>query len=88
MSNDAEFDAAWAKKGYSYGRDELENVKLGWDMARQSVPDDWKLVPNIPTPEMIRAAQKDDVDDGNYFLLVALYQYMIAAAPLPPKENT
>lgn len=31
------FDQAWAKfeaKGYRYGRDALENVRFGWDIAK------------------------------------------------------
>jgi heme oxygenase len=27
------FEEAWATKGYIYGQDALDNVRLGWDMA-------------------------------------------------------
>lgn len=32
MDDDKEFIHAWVKLGYIYGRDELENVYLGWEM--------------------------------------------------------
>ncbi len=27
------FEEAWAEKGYQYGREPLQNVRLGWEMA-------------------------------------------------------
>lgn len=32
--SDVLFEAAWAKLGYQYGADALEQVKLGWRLAR------------------------------------------------------
>lgn len=33
-TSDELFEAAWAKLGYRYGADALEQVKLGWRLAR------------------------------------------------------
>jgi hypothetical protein len=33
MKYEAEFQKAWARTGYQYNEDALENVRLGWELA-------------------------------------------------------
>lgn len=97
MKEPVTFEQAWASyeaKGYQYGRDALEQVRFGWEIAHEFAPppspqprDGWVLVPREPTPEMVQAAFEQVELNGFPGFATgndarrAIYAAMIAAAP-------
>ena len=80
---DDEIDHIYILQGFS-ARNFARSIESA--VLSRAIPEGWMLVPNIPTPEMIRAARNDH--EGNYFLPVSLYQSMLAAAPSPQETPT
>lgn len=49
------------------------------------VPEGWKMVPTVPTDEMINAAQEAYMPFGDMHIAIAMANH---AAPTPPASNT
>lgn len=49
MINDPDFIEAWEKTDRQYGDDELENVHLGWEMAKEAQRKAEAYVPHLMT---------------------------------------
>ena len=58
-----------------------------WQAARRApaapVPKGWKLVPVVPTSEMLGAADREHTARGLVSIALISYQAMLAAAPQP-----
>ena len=84
---DEAFAEAWAASGRQYGEDALEQVRLGWEMARDRIPQQAR--PEMPTRERIAAtiarcfgARHGDVEEEAADDVLALFAKETMHGPL------
>lgn len=68
----------------------FDTIKADHDQlkAKAAVPDGWKLIPLVPTGEMLNACLMGGKYENRLDLRPAIYRAMLAAAPAQPQSES
>ena len=78
------FEQAWATfeaKGYNYGEDALEQVRLGWDIAQQ-----FSREPRLQE-EVVRLKRENQLREEEVCRLNSRVDYLLENSPLQPLHH-